>query len=68
MDRREGRTLSNEEIDAIAERAAELALEKVYADIGKSVVRRFLWIVGAAAVAIAAWAHGAGYINLVPPK
>lgn len=53
--------LTEEQIEAIAERAAEVALEKVYTHIGKSVVQKFLWVVGAGALALAAWMNGAGH-------
>ncbi len=52
--------LSEEQIDAIAERAAEKALEKVYAQIGKSVVHKLLWLVGAATLAVLAYFKGVG--------
>lgn len=55
--------LTDEQIEAIAERAAEVALEKVYTSIGKSVVSKFLWLVGAGALAVAAWLNGAGYFH-----
>lgn len=53
--------LTAEQIEAIAERAAEVALERVYTQIGKSVVNKFLWVVGAAGLAVAAWLNGAGH-------
>jgi len=43
--------IPDEVINRIAERAAEKALEKVYAEVGKSVLRKMLWILGAAALA-----------------
>lgn len=48
-------TLTELQIDEIAERAAEKALEHVYTEIGKSVVRKALWFVGAIALAVAFW-------------
>jgi hypothetical protein len=54
--------LSDEQIELIAERAAEKALEKVYASVGKSVVHKILWLVGAAALALAAYLKGVGKI------
>ena len=54
--------LSDEQIELIAERAAEKALEKVYASVGKSVVHKILWMVGAAALAAAAYFKGVGKI------
>ena len=55
--------LTDEQIEAIAERAAEVALEKVYTHIGKSVVNKFLWACGAAALAVLAWLNGSGHIK-----
>ena len=60
-ERRSG-TLSDEQIEQIAERAAEKALEKVYAQIGKSVVTKMLWAVGAVTLALLAWMKGSGKI------
>lgn len=55
--------LTQEQIEAIAERAAEVALERVYTQIGKSIVSKFLWICGAAGLAVAAWLNGHGLIK-----
>ena len=43
--------LTEAEIDQIAERAAEKALEKVYSQIGKSVAHKIFWFLGVAALA-----------------
>jgi len=57
---RRANPLTEEQIEAIAERAAEKALEKVYASIGRSVVTRLLWLVGAASLAVFAYFKGLG--------
>lgn len=44
--------LTEAQIDMIAERAAERALEKVYAQVGKSVLTKMMYLVGAALGAI----------------
>lgn len=48
--------LTEEQIDLIAEKAAEKAIEKltshVYQEVGKSVVSKLLYIVGACAIGI----------------
>lgn len=62
-DRRASTHLSTEQIEIIAERAAEVALERVYTQIGKSIVSKFLWLCGAAALAVAAWLNGAGHLK-----
>lgn len=63
-ERRQNPTLSDEQIERIAERAAEVALEKVYTSIGKSVVSKFLWLVGAGTLAVAAWLNRSGHLKL----
>lgn len=45
--------LTEADIDRIAEQAAQRALEKVYSQVGKSVITKFLWIVGALALGFA---------------
>lgn len=42
--------LSDEQIEFIAERAAEKAIEKVYTELGKSVAHKLLWFLGVAVV------------------
>jgi hypothetical protein len=42
--------LSEAEMDAIAERAADRALKKVYEQIGKSVAQKIYWFIGVAVV------------------
>jgi hypothetical protein len=56
----ESRFLTEADIDILAEKAADRALEKVYAEVGKNVTKKFLWIVGAAAIALAFWFAGTG--------
>lgn len=46
MERSEFAGLTEEEINHIADRAAERALERVYANIGKSIVKKVFWFVG----------------------
>ena len=42
----EPRVLTTDDIELIAQRAADKALEKVYAEVGKSLVKKFFWAVG----------------------
>jgi tetrahydromethanopterin S-methyltransferase subunit G len=55
--------LSDAQIDKIAERAAVKALEKVYADIGKNVLKKLAWLVGVVVVAFAMWLAGKGALH-----
>ena len=50
--------LTEAQIEAIAERAAELAIERVYTNIGKWTIQRLLLMVGAASLAVMAWLGG----------
>jgi hypothetical protein len=61
-DRRQAVWLTDDQINVIAERAAEKALESVYAQIGKSVVTKVLWLVGAASLAVFAWMRSKGLV------
>ncbi len=55
--------LTEDEIDKITERAAERALEKVYIELGRSIIRRVFWLVGVVALAFAALLAGKGVIS-----
>jgi hypothetical protein len=46
--------LTEADIERIAEKAAERALEKVYSQVGRSIVTKVLWIVGAVGLGFAA--------------
>jgi len=59
-ERRNSVTLTEEQIEEIAERAAEVALERVYTQIGKSVVQKVLWLIGAASLMVFAFLKGKG--------
>lgn len=50
--------LTEAEIDSIAERAAKKALESVYADVGRSVLKKAAWLAGVIMIGIAMWLIG----------
>ena len=47
--------LTDAQIDAIAEKAAERAFQKIYQNVGKSVLTKLTWMVGAAVVGLFMW-------------
>lgn len=59
--------LTEEQVDAIAERAAKKAVELMtrdaYAAVGRSVVQKALWVIGVLAVAAYVWASQHGLIK-----
>ena len=65
-ERRAQAHLSEDQIEYIAEKAAEKAIEKltgdVYKAVGKSVISKFLWIVGASAVGAWLWMKKMGLV------
>lgn len=50
--------LTDDQIEAIAERAAEVALNKVYTEVGKSVLKKLAWLTGAGVIGLAMWLAG----------
>ena len=58
--------LDDNELGKIAERAAEKAIEKltnhVYQEVGKSVISKFVYIVGACSVGLYLWMKSKGVI------
>lgn len=49
------RVLTTDDIETIAERAADKALEKVYANIGESLIKKTIWAVGSIVLVIVFW-------------
>jgi len=56
--------VSDEQLEAIARRAAEIALEKVYSEVGKGVVKRFAWAIGIIAIGVISWLIKKGHIPI----
>ena len=63
-ERRHDTHLTEDQIDAIATRAAEKAVKKMTDDafkaVGKTVVEKMFWIVGVLAVGMLAWLQATG--------
>lgn len=60
--------LTDEQIDAIAEKAAKravaMARDDFYKDVGETVIGKFKWLVGAVVVGAAIWMAQHGLIKL----
>jgi len=69
MDRRVERhvILTDEQLDAIAEAAAERAVAKitdhVYRQVGKSLISKLIWVVGALGTAVYLWLQSRGVVK-----
>jgi len=59
--------LTDEQIDEIAERAAKKAVEQmtnqIYMEVGKGVVKKALYLLGAFIVGAGIWAKAKGWIS-----
>ena len=53
-------TLSEADLERIAELAAKKALDKVYLEVGKGVLTRLTWLVGAVVIALLMWMGAKG--------
>lgn len=63
-DRRGIGRLSEEELEAIARRASELVWESFERQVGKTAIRLFLWVCGAAGVIVLSWLGLEGKVKL----
>lgn len=61
-DRRQN-VLSHSEMEALKEQL----LESIYADVGKSIISKFLWVGGAILLAVLAWLTGSKHIVIGGP-
>lgn len=61
-------SLTDAEMDAIAERAARRALNIVYAEVGQNIVKRLFWIVGIVAIGILYFLAGRHALSFSPMK
>jgi len=57
--------LTEDEIEVIAEKAAEKAVEKFYLEVGKHTVKKALMVLGAGVIFLLVWFSSNGQL---PPK
>lgn len=62
IERRKSR-LTDEEFHSLAREIKKLALDEIYADIGKGVVKRLLWLLGLGGSGAVAYLTMKGYIK-----
>jgi hypothetical protein len=63
MQKKDPIQLTDEQIEELVERVTERVIENVYLSIGRSVVKKFFWIVGVASLAVLTWLASAGHIK-----
>lgn len=47
--------MTDAEVDAIVERVTERVVQNFYAEVGRNVVKKFLWLAGIVVLGVAAW-------------
>jgi hypothetical protein len=57
-ERRTHPPITEEMMDAIAERAAKRVMDNVYREVGRSLITKVVWAAGVLGVAIAMWVSG----------
>lgn len=56
--------LSDEQIEEIVEKVTKRVIDNVYTSVGKSIVHKFFYVVGIAAIAIVTYFAGLGHIKV----
>jgi hypothetical protein len=65
-ERRAHLALTEDQIDAIAERAAAKVILNIQTQVGKNVLNKLLWLLGVVALGLAYWLSARGVIKLDP--
>jgi hypothetical protein len=56
--------LTDEQLEHLVERVTEKVIANVYTSVGKSVVTKFFWFVGVAAIGTVTYLAGIGHIKI----
>jgi hypothetical protein len=66
-ERRSGLSISRDQLDSIAEHAAERAIEKMkdafFKELGRKALQFLIWLGGALVVGVFAWAQSSGLLR-----
>jgi cobalamin biosynthesis protein CobD/CbiB len=57
-------SLTDKEIEDIVEKVTERVIENVYTSVGRSVVTKFFWFMGVAAIGVVTYLAGVGHIKV----
>lgn len=56
--------LTDEQLEHIVERVTERVIQNVYISVGESIVKKFFWVVGLAAISLVTYFAGVGHIKI----
>lgn len=57
---RHATVLTEAQIDDIVERAVEKVFQRIYAEVGKNVLKRLAWVIGLVSMGLLVWLAGKG--------
>lgn len=56
--------LTDEQLELLVERVTEKVIQNVYISVGESIVKKFFWVVGLAALSLVTYFAGIGHIKI----
>lgn len=56
--------LTDEQLELLVERVTEKVIQNVYISVGESIVKKFFWVVGLAALSLITYFAGIGHIKI----
>ena len=56
--------LTDEQLEMLVERVTEKVIQNVYISVGESIVKKFFWVVGLAALSLVTYFAGIGHIKI----
>ena len=56
--------LTEDQIDKIATAAAAKVIEQIYAEVGKSIVKKIFWVAGVIAISLLLWLSAKGQLHI----
>lgn len=56
--------LTDEQLELLVERVTEKVIQNVYISVGESIVKKFFWVVGLAALSLVTYFAGVGHIKI----
>lgn len=64
MDDKPNLPLTDAQLEHLVEKVTEKVIENVYTSVGKSVVTKFFWVIGLAAISLVTYFAGVGHIKI----
>jgi hypothetical protein len=56
--------ITDDQLDLIVERAVDKVFDRIYADVGRSVMKKLTWAVGLIVTGLLVWLAGKGVVKI----